>query len=371
LAGCYNVKIGNVKGKNLPGDLVYIGEMCHDIQCDNLFGYGSDTGRNTLSIISGYNMQFANIISKGVGTQSMPGGVCVEPNTIDDDCYNLQFGNVYIDSVGTNAFTLSNNPGAECHDVIANNVIIFKRQRTTTGSAFAINKFDNIKITGNASSHIDYKTNSKLNGVTIDGGNMLDIDIDVYNSNIAYRVGYTTLVKGLRLKGYALNSVYWQLDIGNISNCEFNVTLEDCATSGLNNPNLLFEVGATFTNVLFKGCRFIKTNYGYNACYLQGTFNGVRFIECENIGWSNPSFMGYGTMNDFKRINMRGLNEAAAMPNDSNYYWQKGEYVHNTDLSILGTTPNKYIIKGWQRMTSGLGATLNVDWVEDKILTGT
>jgi len=40
LAGCYNVKIGNVKGKNLPGDLVYIRESCHHKQCYNSFGCG-------------------------------------------------------------------------------------------------------------------------------------------------------------------------------------------------------------------------------------------------------------------------------------------------------------------------------------------
>jgi hypothetical protein len=50
--------------------------------------------------------------------------------------------------------------------------------------------------------------------------------------------------------------------------------------------------------------------------------------------------------------------------------WAIGDYVHNSAPEELGTTPNKYVIYGWKRLTSGSGNTLGTDWVEDRRLTG-
>jgi hypothetical protein len=59
----------------------------------------------------------------------------------------------------------------------------------------------------------------------------------------------------------------------------------------------------------------------------------------------------------------------AAMPTSGS--WTKDDYVENTNRSVVGTSPNKYIIRGWTRITTGSGNVLNTDWFEDRALTGT
>ena len=50
--------------------------------------------------------------------------------------------------------------------------------------------------------------------------------------------------------------------------------------------------------------------------------------------------------------------------------WAIGDYVHNSAPAELGTTPNKYVVYGWKRLTSGSANVLNTDWVADRRLTG-
>lgn len=50
--------------------------------------------------------------------------------------------------------------------------------------------------------------------------------------------------------------------------------------------------------------------------------------------------------------------------------WAIGDYVHNSAPAELGTTPNKYIVYGWKRLTSGSGNVLNTDWFLDQRRTG-
>lgn len=51
-------------------------------------------------------------------------------------------------------------------------------------------------------------------------------------------------------------------------------------------------------------------------------------------------------------------------------YWDSGDYVENTQPTILGEDGAKYIVKGWKRITSNYTNILNVDWVECRSVTG-
>lgn len=51
--------------------------------------------------------------------------------------------------------------------------------------------------------------------------------------------------------------------------------------------------------------------------------------------------------------------------------WNASDYAQNTAPVILGTAGARYVIKGWVRITTGSGNDLNVDWVQDRALTGT
>jgi len=60
---------------------------------------------------------------------------------------------------------------------------------------------------------------------------------------------------------------------------------------------------------------------------------------------------------------------AAAMPVAGNFV--VGYFVENSAPVVLGGAGNRYIVKGWKRLTTGGAHVLNVDWVECRTLTGT
>jgi len=55
---------------------------------------------------------------------------------------------------------------------------------------------------------------------------------------------------------------------------------------------------------------------------------------------------------------------SSAMPTEGYFY--AGDYVKNNTPTLVGTTPNKYIIKGWIRLTTGDTHVAGTDWVEDR-----
>lgn len=50
--------------------------------------------------------------------------------------------------------------------------------------------------------------------------------------------------------------------------------------------------------------------------------------------------------------------------------WLTGDYVKKSNPVEAGAPASKYVIKGWIRVTSGVGNVLNTDWLEDRALTG-
>lgn len=58
----------------------------------------------------------------------------------------------------------------------------------------------------------------------------------------------------------------------------------------------------------------------------------------------------------------------SALPAQST--WKIGDSVTLDSPIQAGTSPNKYMIVGWHRLTNGTGNVLNTDWVEGRVLTG-
>ncbi|WP_434569155.1 hypothetical protein [Pseudomonas sp. Z3-8] len=56
-----------------------------------------------------------------------------------------------------------------------------------------------------------------------------------------------------------------------------------------------------------------------------------------------------------------------ALPTQST--WRVGDQITNSAVAELGTTPNKYVIGGWIRMTNGTGNT-GTDWLQRRTPTG-
>jgi hypothetical protein len=58
----------------------------------------------------------------------------------------------------------------------------------------------------------------------------------------------------------------------------------------------------------------------------------------------------------------------SAMP--STGFYIAGQFVKNNSVVESGTTPNKFTVLGWERLTTGTSHTLNTDWREMRCLTG-
>jgi len=59
---------------------------------------------------------------------------------------------------------------------------------------------------------------------------------------------------------------------------------------------------------------------------------------------------------------------AATMPTTGS--WKQGDLVHALLTTQAGTSPHKYVLAGWIRLTTGSGNVANIDWVEMQIPTG-
>lgn len=68
----------------------------------------------------------------------------------------------------------------------------------------------------------------------------------------------------------------------------------------------------------------------------------------------------------FKYDGGRKIAFAAAMPTLG--LWNKDDYVKNTNISLVDSETEQYLIKGWIRLTTGEEHTLNTDWVEERII---
>lgn len=50
----------------------------------------------------------------------------------------------------------------------------------------------------------------------------------------------------------------------------------------------------------------------------------------------------------------------------TNGTWKIGDFAQLGVIALLGTTPNKYVVNGWYRITNGSSNVLNTDWVENR-----
>ena len=140
-----------------------------------------------------------------------------------------------------------------------------------------------------------------------------------------------------------------------------------------------------FANEIHKG--LIKNN----MC--MDTVNTKRLVACNNTAITdlivdgNIATASYSFENDKFRIssivfsnNMcAGLLAKEYRNGKLTYYkssipttgtYKTGDEVLNTVQTQLGTTPNKYVVFSWLRLTTGSTHVLNTDWCEKRVVTG-
>lgn len=111
----------------------------------------------------------------------------------------------------------------------------------------------------------------------------------------------------------------------------------------------------------------ITEDYG-SAVEIDGYVNGPN-IQNNAIKTSdlNPiKFTNFNASNIVEENNW--VEEASAMP--SSGFYLRGKVIKNNIASEVGTSPNKYIIHGWRRLTNGSAHVNGTDWVPMKVFTG-
>lgn len=153
--------------------------------------------------------------------------------------------------------------------------------------------------------------------------------------------------------------------------------------STVNSILAVFALGSTsqsyirdgYLNMGSNGYLFVGDNTGmYNV-------NGEVWIETSGSS-KNLNIKGYGGFDAAIKLNGKvqynadgtiinagkGTYFLSAMPSSGSY--TQGDWVRNTAPTIQGTAPNRYIVKGWYRLTTGSTHVLNTDWWEERISNG-
>jgi len=103
-----------------------------------------------------------------------------------------------------------------------------------------------------------------------------------------------------------------------------------------------------------------------------GNFGVAASLESLHMEGNRVDVTAVSPMEDSIVVTGRRSGEQAltfgALPAQST--WKVGDVVFLSSPVQAGTTPNKYMIVGWQRVTNGTGNVLNTDWLERRVLTG-
>lgn len=154
------------------------------------------------------------------------------------------------------------------------------------------------------------------------------------------------------------------------------VAMTDCLRCRVNDNRMTDcgKAGAGFTIIDVAGNsqhNEFKNNYFYQSSTSFAQSGIVEFTGANNNSASDNRFFQIIVPYVVVGANTRFWRQEAgtAMPTDGRYH--AGDYVENVAPTVLGTSPNQYVISRWLRITSGTGHVLNTDWVQARTFTGT
>jgi len=117
------------------------------------------------------------------------------------------------------------------------------------------------------------------------------------------------------------------------------------------NTNQLFERNTYYFDPTSDGFNTSNVGIGYYG-------NSYPFDISPNavIHDGNPNSSGYGDVTNVC------LNSSSTKPSSGKYI--KGHFVSNSNPTVLGSSPNRYIVTGWRRVSTGSSHTNITDWVD-------
>lgn len=326
-------------------------------------GYNSaDDGRNLITIIScdGLNMAGGTSYQIGgtVGAARMPGGIDIEPDQSYHTVKGVKSGPWVVTTAGTSGIAIigkavTNDATRDWNtsDITFENFSVTQTAASVGGPTFQRAK--NIKVTGGL-----IRTGGRSAGIDFDYLDIVNADVFCKGASAAVTVGFVNFVKAFKI----------------------NITVEDHSAGGLLAVGV--ENGLFTGNVIGgqgAGSYGVQVSVGGRGTVTQtgvtysvnvpsdasNTFGfltaaGLTFTNCQIANCDMVGYAGYavqvGLTTFLPSRNVNGRNFAIAMPPSG--YWAIGDRVQNSAPAVGQP-------KGWYRITNGLGAVLNTDWVSE------
>lgn len=388
ILGCTDVEI-KTNVKDCWGDGVYIGKSSLIPQSKNIkIDVVADNNRRQgMSVVSVDNLEVRGTYKNTNGT-SPAAGIDLEPNAGDIVNNVKLLGVNLINNVG-GGIDILNSTNVILDGVYAegnnNNVFVFGGAVVSTvqiNNSILYNGIaSNIKFDDKVDVQLSSSTLKHLQGIV--GGNLLfgntptNRKVKVSNcklyNNGKYNFRWTT--------GDTISElVFENLTVFN-SGGVYTDIISGKADSVMRNSEFIMESDFVNINLDSENALYINTiGFALENCKFKNkTANNAKLGDASRVSPKNCTFDQYfnfaidgvlqtGYYSGFYEYNGVKMYIRSSRPTSGSF--KTGDIILTTDTYEYGTSPNKYLLMGWKRITTGSGHVLNTDWKEMRCLTG-
>ena len=210
----------------------------------------------------------------------------------------------------------------------------------------------------------------KVDGVICSDNNIFTTD--VYS---AYAISLRAISTGTKVRNVIItNNNIRGFAVGIVPAGQLeNVSITDNVIADLtpNTTSPTYTIGVSLSGVntgALSICRNEVSSVSYSpyfGIYLLGTHSNLHMDG--NVAPNAQIPISDGATVSGRRTG-RDATLFSSLPAQST--WVIGDTATNASLNQSGISPNKYIVTGWSRVTSGTGNVLNTDWWERRVFTG-
>lgn len=359
--------------RNLQGDGIYIAQSDWSgpsattmrMSIGKVSGVNdTDSGRNTISVISVSGLTIGEVSSYRVGgligSVWQPGGIDIEPDQSYHTCEDISIGTINVTTAGTSGIGILGkaytNDATEDWNIRRVTIGSFNLFLTRNGgSGLAATRVRDLTLDGQAT----FSDTARGTGITLGGITRLKGSLKTSGCTYGIRMGAGLTVRDFDLTISCANYSASGIRTGSLNRgtirghvggspsgvTSFGIECHNEGVAGAAQTNARYAVDAPYDNVAARAFRNDPAN--------PVVYSGTTVIGCDWSGYSSPAvtcdalIFCDGAM---------GYTDQASMP--ANGSWVAGMYVR-----IRNPSPSAgKILLGWSRLTTGTGAVLNTDW---------
>ena len=378
LSAVTNVIVENCQILEPQGDGIYIGSSLlgaterhnENVTVQNCFFDGiNNQNRNGISVIDGTNITIHNNRFDRFTNAGMPSPIDIEP---DANAFAIIRGikitqNYITNSLGS-GITLYSNPNATTP-----NADEFVQGNYISNCAVAGISLVNASIapgavaaTNNYNTHILNNTiNNTVRPIFIEGVKNFKIDGNYFsNCTNSFTLSYQDGIESR--DGSITNNTFYKCGTSNSNGMEIRTVTNiliafnhfiDCGNaSGSGGRAIMFNPAGTAQ--VHTAVRLVSNTFASPTAKTSAAtalVAGSTFTNCEEQ--NNKYLFNTNT------IIVHG-SSSTTIPTAGSF--TSGEYVKKKVYAVVGVSPNAYVVRGWNRITTGSAHVLGVDWAEDR-----